>query len=203
MKLFLFDFDGVVIDTLPIALDVYNQLLRLYGIPTQFTRETFAEMFLTNFHTGLAKIIEDDNIREEILHKRAEEYIRRKNDFIIFDGMHQTITQMGTAGEVIIISSNKTSFILSLLASRQLNDVKEVIGGDIEKSKIIKIGWQKEKYPEADIYYIGDTIGDIHEGKEAGVKTVGVTWGFHSREQIQQSNPDYLFDKPEELLSLI
>ncbi len=203
MKIFLFDFDGVVIDTLPIGLEVYNQLLLEYGIPTQFTNKTFTDMFLTNFHSGLAEIITDDIIREEILQKRAAEYVRRKDDFVIFDGMHETVTQMSKSADVIIISSNRTHFIETLLESRDLNIAKEILGGDIEKSKVKKIGWQKEKNPEADIYYIGDTIGDIQEGKESSVKTVGVTWGFHSRDQMEKANPDYLFDKPEELLTLI
>jgi len=53
-----------------------------------------------------------------------------------------------------------------------------------------------------DIYYIGDTTGDIKEGKEAGVKTVGVTWGWHSKALLAASRPDYLFDTPEDLLQL-
>ena len=53
-----------------------------------------------------------------------------------------------------------------------------------------------------DIYYIGDTAGDIREGREAGVKTVGVTWGWHTKDKMLAAAPDYLFDKPEDLLKL-
>ena len=52
------------------------------------------------------------------------------------------------------------------------------------------------------IYYVGDTTGDIKEGKQAGIKTVGVTWGWHSKEKMAAAGPNYLVDHPRELLQL-
>jgi phosphoglycolate phosphatase len=71
-------------------------------------------------------------------------------------------------------------------------------------SKEEKILYAIKKYDVApqDIYYIGDTTGDIKEGKQAGVKTVGITWGWHSKEKMAAAKPDYLFDAPQELLQL-
>jgi phosphoglycolate phosphatase len=51
-------------------------------------------------------------------------------------------------------------------------------------------------------YYIGDTAGDIREARAAGVRTVAVTWGWHSRERLAATQPDFLVDTPEELLSI-
>ena len=81
---------------------------------------------------------------------------------------------------------------------------QEVLGSDFMLSKKDKILHVIKKYNVTlqDIYYIGDTTGDIKEGKQAGVKTVGVTWGWHSKEKMAASQPDYLFDKPEDLLQL-
>jgi len=104
---------------------------------------------------------------------------------------------------MIIISSNGTNFIKALLESRGITCFDEVLGGDIEKSKVKKINWQKEKYPDAEIYYIGDTTGDIKESKESNIKAVGVTWGFHERAVMEKENPDFLFDKPSELVALL
>jgi len=42
----------------------------------------------------------------------------------------------------------------------------------------------------------------MKEGRQAGVKTVAVTWGWHSREKLAATGPDYLLDRPEELLKL-
>ena len=81
---------------------------------------------------------------------------------------------------------------------------REILGSDFMFSKKEKILYVIKKYQVApqNIYYIGDTTGDIKEGREAGVKTVGVTWGWHSKEKMAAAKPDYLFDNPKELMQL-
>ncbi len=89
-----------------------------------------------------------------------------------------------------------------MLKNRGITCIQEVLGADIEKSKVIKIKKQKEKYPNSEIYYIGDTVGDIKEGKKAGIKTIAVSWGFHTKKQLEQEKPNFLIDKPKDLSQL-
>lgn len=49
---------------------------------------------------------------------------------------------------------------------------------------------------------VGDTGYDILAGKSAGVKTIGVTFGFEG-EKIKDHNPDFVINKLEELLPLL
>ena len=51
-------------------------------------------------------------------------------------------------------------------------------------------------------YYVGDTTGDIREAKTAGVRTVAVAWGWHSRERLLAAQPEFVVDKPEDLLAV-
>jgi phosphoglycolate phosphatase len=203
MKVFLFDFDGVITDTLPIAVEVYNQMMEKYAVSFRFTPQSFADLFLDNFHKGLSEAIPDSAVREKILKEKNAEYERRKDDFRIFDGVKEMLFDLSKVGKMIIISSNGTNFIKALLQSRGIDSFDEVLGGDIEKSKVKKINWQKEKYLDAVIYYIGDTTGDVRESKETNIKAVAVTWGFHSREVLEKEHPDYLFDTPKELINIL
>ena len=41
---------------------------------------------------------------------------------------------------------------------------------------------------------IGDTSHDIHTGRAAKVKTIAVTWGFHTRDELLASEPDIMVD---------
>lgn len=50
-------------------------------------------------------------------------------------------------------------------------------------------------------YMAGDTENDILAGKNAKVKTIGVTYGFLGKE-IKKHKPDYLIDNIEELLTI-
>ena len=57
-----------------------------------------------------------------------------------------------------------------------------------DKSKILKVG---------------DTIVDIQEGKNAGVKTAGVLTGTQKKEELEKFNPDYILNDIRELLLIL
>jgi phosphoglycolate phosphatase-like HAD superfamily hydrolase len=54
-----------------------------------------------------------------------------------------------------------------------------------------------------DSFYVGDTSGDVDAGKYAGVKTIGISWGFQSKHKLAESKPDYLIDDIIELKQII
>ena len=54
-----------------------------------------------------------------------------------------------------------------------------------------------------EILYVGDSNVDMQTGKNAGVDTVGVTWGFRSREELEAFHPLAVVDTTEELERLI
>ena len=125
------------------------------------------------------------------------------NEFRVFEGIIESIKKLSKNWKVIIISSNWTDFIKTILKYQNISWIEDVIWWDIEKSKIKKINWQKKKYINMESYYIWDTTWDIKEAKITWVKSVWVTWGFHSKEKLFAENPDYLFDIPKELENLI
>lgn len=51
--------------------------------------------------------------------------------------------------------------------------------------------------------YIGDSEVDIATGKNAGTKTIGVSWGFREKEELKAAGAEYIIDKAEELLQFI
>ena len=50
--------------------------------------------------------------------------------------------------------------------------------------------------------YIGDTWVDMQTGKNAGMETVGVLWGFRDREELENAGACHVIAAPEELLLL-
>ena len=68
------------------------------------------------------------------------------------------------------------------------------------EEKIEKI---KDKYPNKNYYYICDTQGDIIEGNQAKIKTIAVTWGWHSKKKLRKVKPDYFVDSPNDLTNFL
>jgi phosphoglycolate phosphatase len=50
-----------------------------------------------------------------------------------------------------------------------------------------------------EIIYCGDSDVDMQTGINAGVRTIGVTWGFRSREELSAYGPWLLAGSPEEI----
>jgi len=201
-KVLLFDYDGVIVNSLPVITRVYNRLFEKYNLNLHYTQEEFSMFYIDNFHKSLAKKAPADLLLT-ILKEKGEEFIRCKNEFKLFPGIRAVLVKLADRCEVIIISSNTTELIKQSMKLNRLDFIGEVIGGDIEPSKVKKINAQKNKHPGSELLYIGDTVGDINEAKKAGVATVAVTWGFHSKELLEKEKPDYLFDRPEDLLILM
>ena len=59
------------------------------------------------------------------------------------------------------------------------------------------------RYQDLPGYYVGDTKGDMIEGKKAGALTVAVTWGWHTREKLADASPDHMVHTPAELVTLL
>ena len=60
-----------------------------------------------------------------------------------------------------------------------------------------------KKYPSDEVFMIGDTIIDIETGKNANVKTIGVTWCKTSKEEFIKNGANFVVDKPQEILKIV
>ena len=50
-----------------------------------------------------------------------------------------------------------------------------------------------------EVVYCGDSDVDMQTGINAGVRTVGVAWGFRTREELSAYDPWLLVEKAEEI----
>ena len=47
---------------------------------------------------------------------------------------------------------------------------------------------------------LGDSEVDAELGRNAGVKTICVSWGFRAKKELKSAGAEYIIDKAEELL---
>ena len=54
-----------------------------------------------------------------------------------------------------------------------------------------------------DVYYCGDSNVDMETGRNAGVKTIGVTWGFRDRDELEAYDPWLIAGNPGQIFDAV
>jgi len=202
-KLFLFDFDGVLVDSLGLYEKSVNVCLERIGKPRIASREEFLDLFEENFYGAIAKRGVD--VDEFMLAFKA---VTPTLDYSLarpFSDLIPVLAELKKRHGLVIISSNSSFAIRLMLAKFGFDPYfDDVLGADFNFSKIEKILYAKGHYGTngGHTFYVCDTAGDVREAREAGVKTVAVTWGWHPRKRLERARPDAMIETPEDLLAL-
>lgn len=107
-----------------------------------------------------------------------------------------------------IVTSRYKNTIKTLQAAKIKPDLFNVIvsGDDVDKIKPhpegIILALKKLKVRPAQALLVGDSTADIEMGKNAKVKTAGVTYGFGGK-AIKEANPDFIIDRLEDFLKVL
>lgn len=201
--LLLFDFDGVLADSLDLYAAAVIRCLERIGTPVVRNTGEYIALFEGNFYASLAARGVDlaafGAAAREVL--PGIDYGAMKP----FPGLIPVLDLLHRDRTLAIISSNGFPTISTMLARFGFAPFFDaILGSDFLFSKTEKIDHARQRYAASRerTFYIGDTAGDIVEAKEAGVRAVAVTWGWHSRERLVAAGADLVVDTPEGLLTL-
>ena len=75
--------------------------------------------------------------------------------------------------------------------------------GNIHDKKVGFKDLMKNYLKSSETIAVGDTIGEIEAGKASNLVTVGLTWGFNSKKQLNSANPDYIIDNLSGVLKIL
>jgi phosphoglycolate phosphatase len=197
-KLMMFDFDGVIADSLDDQSRACVEILRARGFAKLATRARFLELTEANWFEALAAAGVPEGVRAEL-----EDAFSALPIPDLFPEMDAVIARLAGAHPVVVITSSRTRVVEGILASHGVRGVVEVLGGEQEASKTRKIRAVHRRFGETlPAWYVCDTVGDVLEAREAGVGTVGVAWGWHGEERLRRVNPDRMVHTPNDLLDL-
>ncbi|MRR38616.1 HAD family hydrolase, partial [bacterium] len=167
------------------------------------TREEVLDLFEENFFSAVTR--RGVNVGEFMAASKA---VTPTLDYSVarpFTGLIPVLAEMKKRHGLVIISSNSSFAIRLMLAKFGFAPYfDDILGADFNFSKIEKILYAKGHYGtnSGHTFYVCDTAGDVREAREAGVKTVAVTWGWHPRSRLERALPDVIVDDPKQLLGL-
>jgi phosphoglycolate phosphatase len=127
----------------------------------------------------------------------------------LYDGIREAVDQLLSAGHQLAVLTNKPFKIsVDIIAALSLKDhFFRVYGGDSFEAKkpnptgIFKL-MEEAGQPAPETLMVGDSAVDILTARNAGVRGVGVLWGFQP-ETFELHPPDLLVREPIELTTVI
>lgn len=203
MKYLIFDFNGTLVDDLPLVMEIMTESLKKKNIDiTKYSTEYLRE-------TGVRKFMQEINVSKIQLlwlYKDIKLKIKfRQSDCPLVKNIINYLPKLSAKYKLLIYSSNSPETIKKYLIKNNIAKYFDGIyeddsyfGKNVGLSKIIK----ELKIDKNDAVYFGDESRDIIAAKKVGIKTVAVTWGFEGDIPLSATNPDFLINKPEELLNI-
>jgi phosphoglycolate phosphatase len=197
--LLLFDFDGVIVDSLDDQCHAYAEAVRAHGLPELASRAQFLDFTEDNWFVALATAGVPAPTVAAI-----EDAIAATPSPPLFPSMGRVLEHLTHTNSTVIISSSRTSVIERVLDEHHVRGITAVMGGDDEPSKARKIRRACTRYGGSrPAWYVGDTVGDIVEARSAGAGAIAAAWGWHGRERLQRAFPDRMAEAPSDLLGLL
>lgn len=214
IKLCIFDLDGTVLDTVGSIAHYANGALEKNGIEPIPTAQ-YNYLAGNGIASLVRGMLEYRGCYSEELYARVfRDYDTAYNADVaygttIFDGLLETLDAIKARGVRMAIVSNKPDFaaqtvVKALYGEGYFDFVTGQKPGGVLKpdpTVVLRVMESFGATPD-ECLYIGDTSTDMKTGKNAGMFTIGVLWGFRGREELLESGADLLVEQPQELYGI-
>jgi len=204
IKALIFDYDGVIFDTVNIAWDIVKTICDRYCKRRIKTKKEFFDVYKKNFYASM----EERGVNAEDMEKLKRDSIAilKKKHPKPFKDIKKVMNKLSKKYKLAVVSSNYTDVMKHALGkARILKDFHLIVGAEHEehKTKKIRLCLKKFKLKPHEAVFVTDTTGDIKEAKKVKLKTIAVTWGFHKKDKLLKTKPDFVVDKPEQMLEVL
>ena len=208
VKAALFDLDGTLTNTLMDIANAMNRALRMHGL----------EAFSVNDYRylvgdGVRKLAEracrgrtelEDSVRQAY-QAYYREHARERT--APYEGVPEMLKELARLGIRLAVFSNKPHADTCAVVGYFFPDIDfEVVRGQVEGVPVkpdpagaLAIAEEMGLKPE-DFVYLGDTATDMRCAVNAGMRPIGVLWGFRTAEELLESGAQALIEHPSQLM---
>lgn len=199
------DFDGTLADSFPWLANELNALARDWGFRAVAPEETASLR-----HLSASAIFRELRVPRWKLPWIARDLRRRmardRDRIALFGGVVPLLQQLAASElRVAIMSSNSHETIHALLGPRLCAGIEAFECGASLNGKARRLRRLSRRLglPAAALLYIGDEVRDIEAAHRAGAMAGAVTWGYNSSAALRARRPDWLFQRPGEIVELL
>ncbi|MCF0168330.1 MAG: HAD family hydrolase [Bacteroidales bacterium] len=216
IKLAIFDLDGTLLDTRTDLGNACNYALSECGFPKR-NLDDYCMLVGRGIDNLFRKAMPESEASEENVKRMRSVFVPYYTEHIAdytlpYKGIVEMLETLRAAGISLAVASNKfqsgtenlvgkffSGFdFVKILGQREGNPLKP----DAAIVKECIAGYEAlrgEKIELSEVVYVGDSDVDMKTGINARVTTIGVLWGFRTREELAAYNPYLLAATAEEI----
>lgn len=211
----LFDLDGTLTDP---GIGITNSVmyaLKTFGI-IEHDRTKLYPFIGPPLLNSFMEFYGFDEPKAEEAVTRYREYYRDKgiHENLVYNGIPELLKRLKAEGEIILLATSKPeTFAKQILVHFDLMQCFTIAAGsDFEQTRNTKskvIAYALDMYAQMSgsniqalkesAIMIGDRSYDIEGAKENSILSVGVLWGYGSREELEKAGADSVIETPEDL----
>ena len=208
----LFDLDGTLLDTLADLADSMNEVLSDLGMPVHPVEPY--RYFVGDGMLNLARRAAPAGTPESVLAKMValmdEKYGQNWNRKTRpYEGVPELAAALRERGLRLAILSNKPDNFTKIMAEHYFPGVFDMVLGaraEVPRKPDPAAAWEIAAHfglDSAAFLYFGDTDTDMRTGRAAGMRTIGVSWGFRPVEELRAAGAEAILDHPGQALALL
>ncbi|WP_461809796.1 HAD family hydrolase [Faecalimonas sp.] len=214
-KVCIFDLDGTLTNTLESITYSVNKTLDKLGL-TNITMEQCRQFVGDGARVLMERTLQAvGDTKLERIESAMEVYgsVFGKNctyHVMAYEGIMDMLEELEERGIKLAILSNKPhqqsiDVVARILGKHRfscVNGQREGIEKKPDPAGVFQI-MKCLQVTKEECLYIGDSEVDVETARRAGVTSIGVSWGFRSKEVLQNAGADYIIDRPCELLKFV
>jgi len=209
VKLVIFDFDGTLVDSRPLILESHRIVFAEYRLPAPPPGQILSlvgkslDVILTELAGPEAPILDMVRAHDLLLPRlRADPSFAEQP----FDGAGRLLHQLSTTDDTVLglATGHRTDTVgPALQALGWSSFFKTIQAADTAPSKphpaMLLQALAATNVPAEDAIFVGDTVFDMQMAKAAGLRSVGVSWGYHQAERLTEAGAHRVVHSIDEL----
>lgn len=209
--LVVFDHDGTLVNSLPVVVEASNEVLAAFGFERRSRTEIVAGMVHpTAPRLGLLAGVFDCAIQKDMARLYGELALRFSELAELYPGIEGLLRDLKGLGlPLAVLSNSEGIFVRTILERLEVDKYFFRLTGedDMPAPKPDPRGLHQILElagcgPQRAVY-VGDSRTDLETARAAGLKAIAVTWGAHSRVELEALGFDALVDEPSQMFTLL
>jgi HAD superfamily hydrolase (TIGR01549 family) len=208
MALIIFDYDGVLADTLDDLVQFGQEACNQLGVKHFVTKNDLSNLDVMSFASFGQACEVPEHLIDEFVNICLDLLAEKKSPPAIFTGLSDVVRHLSVNHSIAIVTTNSSQNVNAFLLKHSLdNFIHAVYGVDTPGSKAQKISIARDRLSagmkKESIFMVGDSLSDMYAAKEATATSIAVTWGHQSLEYLLRGKPDYVVAYPQDLIEII